>query len=335
MAGITLAQLAQLERDPATKFMQMNILRESKVMEMVPFETVAGLSVKAQYWEKLPTSGAWRKINEGYSSAEDGQLADAYEQLFVFGGDITFDRIMQDVKDTMKDPVQVQIEGKLKSMTLQWNNYFINGDSATDPLGFNGLKKRVAALPSRQTVYWAASNAAPLDPTNSAANARKFMNTLRKAWKYCNDGKVNVCLCNEDFILGISATLMYLQSAGNYLSVTKDQFDRDITSYRGVPLLDMGYQNDLSTEILSTAEVAGDAGTDSMSQYLVSLNTDDGVYGAQIDTLKFYDPLNGGEMESKPSKLRRLDWKNGLVNFGTRGIVRMRNLSNLAGFTES
>ena len=335
MAGITLAQLAQAENDAPKKFLQMSILRDSQVMGMVPFENVSSLRVNAQFWETLPTGGAWRSLNEGYTSAEDGQLGDAWESLYFFGGDITFDRAIQAVKDTIKDPVQLQIEGKTKAMTLQWNDYFINGDSGTDPKGFNGLKKRVAGMPSRQTVYWAASNAAPLDPTASAANARSFLNRLRKGWRYCNAGKVSAVLCNEDFIIGISAALIYAQAQGNYLDVTKDQFEREITTYRGVPLVDMGYKNDLTTEILTTTEVAGDAGTDSISQYLVSFNTEEGVHGIQLNQMNFYDPLNGGEMESKPAKMRRLDWYNGIASFGTRGIVRMRNLSNLAGFTEN
>jgi hypothetical protein len=334
MAGITMAQLAQVAKDPMTKFIEMSLLRESKVMNYLPFENVSGLKVAAQYWQKLPTGGSWRQINAGYSSAEDGQLAEAEEYLYAFGGDITFDTVLEKIKDVAKDPIQLQVQGKLKSMALQWNDKLINGDVGVEPNSFDGLKKRVAALPSRQTLYWAASNAAPLDPTASAANARKFLNNLRKAKRFCDGGNVTALLCNEDFILGVSAALVYAQSAGNYLTVSKDQFDLDVISYMGIPMVDMGYKEDLATEIITTTEVAGDSGADSTSQYWVSFNRESGVYGIQLNEFKEYDPLNGGEMETMPSKLRRIDWWNGIANFGTRSIVRSRNLSCLSGWTE-
>ncbi len=333
MAGITMAQLAQVERDPVTKFLQMNLLRDSKIMEYIPWETVKSLKVNAQYWETLPTGGAWRALNEGYSSAENGNLADSWEALYLFGGDITFDKVVQQV-DTIKDPVQLQIEGKTKSMSLQFNNYFINGDVASDPKGINGLKKRISLLPSRQTVYWTAAGATALDPTASAVYARQFLNRLRRGIHNCNGGQVDIIACNEDFQLAITAALLYAQSTGNYMGVNKDSWDREVVTYRGIPLVDMGYQNDLSTEIIPVTETALDGGSDSTSVYPIAFNTEEGVHGVQVNQMNFYDPLNGGEMESKPSKMRRLDWIMGLASFGTRCAVRMPNLSQYDSFTE-
>lgn len=336
MAGITLAQLAQVEKDPETKFMELSILRECKIMERIPFENVSSLQIRAQFWQTLPTGGAFRSINEGYTSAEDGQLGEEWEAVYGFGGDITYDNVLEMIKNTAKDPVQLQTEGKLRTMALQYNDNFINGDVAVDPKGFNGIKKRVAGMPSRQRMTWTtSSSAAPLDPTASAALARRFLNVLRTAWVRCNAGQVNAILCNEDFILGIGAALVYAQSTGNYLDVTKDQFDRDVTTYRGVPLVDMGYKSDLSTEIIPTTETAGDAGADSTSVYFTSINTQDGVYGIQLNPFKVYDPLGGGELSTKPSKMKRVDWWNGLATFGTRGIVRVSNLARIADWTEA
>jgi hypothetical protein len=336
MAGMTLAQLYAREKDPVAKWMEYKLLRSCKLLDLVPFEKTSSLKVRAKFWQKLPTGGTWRQINGGYTSAEDGQIAETEENLYAFGGDITFDNVMTLVTDTIKDPVQMEIDGKLLTMGLQWNTKFINGDVAVEPNAFDGIKKRVAGMPARQSVCWTSTtSSAPLDPTASAANARRFINTLRKAIKYCNDGQVSALMCNEDFILGISAALIYLQSAGNYLAVTKDQFDRDITTFKGIPLVDVGYQDDLSSEVISNAETAGDGGADSHSQYLASFDMESGIYGAQLNEFKVYDPLNGGEMETKPSKLRRVDWFNGLVNFGTRGIVRLYNLARLADWTEA
>jgi hypothetical protein len=333
MAGITLAQLAQVTTDPLTKFVALKILRDSPVMQGLPFENISSLTVQAQWWETLPTGGAWRSLNEGYSSAEDGQIGEGQEALFGFGGDITFDRILEQVKNVVKDPIQLQQEGKLKSMTLDWNNVFINGDPATDPKQFAGLKKRVAALPARQTVYFAASNAAGLNPTNSAALAMSFFNKLEDCWHYCNGGQVSQIITNEAVILGLARAQRYAQTAGNFLDVTQDTLGRDLYTWRGKPLLDMGTKKDMSTEIITLTETGGDSGANTTSMYFVSENMDDGLYGIQLNPLSVYDPLNGGEMEAKPSKLRRVDWWNGLANFGRYCIVRGRNLLAPASWT--
>lgn len=333
MAGITLAQLAQTQTDATTKFVINNILRECRFMDKLPFLPVSSLTVKSPRVESYPTAGAWRSLNEGYSSTEDAQMGEVYDSLFGFGTDITYDNVITKLNDYSVDPVQFQTEMKLKAISMEWNYTVINGDHASDPKQFEGLKKRVAGMPSRQTVWFAASNAAPLDPTASAGNSRIFMNKFNEAWHYCNSGAVNAILCNEDFILGFQRVLTYMQMQGNFMDITKDSFGRQEVSYRGVPFIDMGYKKDMSTEVIPTTETAGDAGADSTSVYLVSINTTEGVHGLELEPLKVYDPLNGGEMESKPSKMKRVDWWNGIASFGSYGIVRARNLSNLAGFT--
>jgi hypothetical protein len=334
MAGITLAQLAQVETDPMKKFIELMILRECKVMQTLPFENVTSLKVGAQWWETLPTGGAWRSLNEGYSSSEDGQLGGGEEALFGFGTDITFDRVLEQVKNVVRDPIQLQTEGKLKSMTLDWNYAFINGDPAVDPKQFAGLKKRVAALPARQTInFTAGATDAALDPTASAANARRFFDILEQGWRYCNQGRVSEILCNEDFILGLARACRYMQTQGNFLDVTQDTFGRDLVTWRGKPLTDMGMKKDMSTEVMGYEAGLDGTASAAMSVYMASYDPSDGLYGIQLNDMTVYDPLNGGEMETKPSKLRRVDWWNGLANFGRYSIVRLRNLEKLALWT--
>lgn len=334
MSGITLAQLTQIERTPEKKYIMLQLLREAKVMQRLPFENVSGLTVQAMWWEQLPDGGTFRSLNEGYTSAENGQLGDGTEAVFAFGGDVTYDRVLELIKNVVGDPVKMQVDARLKVIGLNWNNQFINGDVAADPKGFNGIKKRIAGMPARQTIWAAGSTSAPFDPTASAANARSFMNMFNLAWRRTNGGNVDDILCNEDFIVGFSRVLALMQSSGNFLATTKDQFGREELTYRGATFTDMGLLKDQATEVISNTEVAGDGGADSMSVYFVSYNKDQGIYGIQLNPLKAYQPLGTGEMESKPSKLWRIDWWNGLASFGKYGMTRLRNIERLADWTE-
>jgi hypothetical protein len=330
--AITLAQLAKLETNPLRKGVIMNIIRDAQLMDEFPFENVGSLKTVAVRNTKLPSVG-WRRLNEGFTTSETGDAEQVWESLFGFGGDITYDRILPKLQNMIEDPVIYQTKLKVKALAYDWKDKFINGDHASDEDAIEGLKKRVSVMPSRQTVYFAGAAAAPLDPTASAALARSFFDKLDEAFQYCNVGQVNAIFCNEAVKLGLGRAARYLQTAGNFLDVTKDSLDRSIVTFRGVPLYDMGVKADQTTEIITNTEVAGDSGADSTSVYFASYNMEQGITGIQLSDIEVYDPLGGGEMESTPAKMMRIDWWNGLAGFGSYGIVRARNLAAPSSWT--
>jgi hypothetical protein len=328
----TVAQLAKLETDPLKKMVLMNLLRDVSVMEILPFENVSSLSVVATRWQTLPDV-AFRKINAGYTPSE-GQDEQVWESLYGLGGEIKFDRVFSKITNTIVDPKQNEIKKKLKSLAITFNNYFINGDHGTDADGFEGLKKRISLMPTRQSVYFAGSSAAALDPTSSVANGRAFFNAWEQMTYRCNAGAVSGYFANEGIYWGIGNVARYINASGGaFLDVTKDSFDRAITTYKGAPIIDMGLLTDQSTEIITETETAGDAGADATSIYAVSFNMEQGVTGIQLSDPEVYDPLNGGEQESTPTTLMRIDWWLGLAGFGSYGAVRGQNVEGAANWT--
>ncbi len=328
---MTLAHLAKIETQVLRKGIIMTLLRYSSMMEVIPWEAVSSLSSVAVRTRILPTV-AFRKINEGYTPNE-GDLEQVWESVYGFGGEIKFDRVFEKIKNTIVDPKVTQTELKLKAMALTFNDYFINGDHAVDEDGFEGLKKRVANMPSRQTVWAAASNAAALDVTASTANAKTFFDKLEEAHYKCNRGQVNAIFLNEAMYYGIGRAARYAQLAsGGWLDVTKDSFDRTITTWKGAPLIDVGLKRDQSTEIITDSETAGDSGSDATSIYMASFDMTEGLTGIQLGDMEVYDPLAGGEAESTPTKLLRIDWWCGLASFGNYGITRLRNVEGASNW---
>lgn len=328
----TLAQLAKLETDPLKKMVLMNMLRDVKVMELIPFENVESLNVIATRWQTLPTV-AFRKINAGYTPNE-GHDEQVWESLYGLGGEIKFDRVFDKIKNVIVDPKQNEINKKLKSLAITFNNYFINGDHGTDADGFEGLLKRVSLMPARQSVYFAGAAAAALDPTASVANGRAFFDGLETLHYRTNQGNVSAFFCNEGIYWGIGRVARYINASGGmFLDITKDSFDRNITTYKGAPMIDMGLLIDQSTEIITETEIAGDAGADATSIYAASFNMEQGITGIQLSPPEVYDPLNGGEQESTPTKLMRIDWWLGLAGFGSYGYARGRNVEGAANWT--
>ena len=330
--AVTLAHVAKLEDKPLRKGIIMNLLREGPILEYLPFENVNALTNVAVRWTSLP-SVAFRRINTGYTRSE-GDVEQVYEAVYGFGGEIELDRVFDKVTGSMiKDPRQLQIEMKTKAMALKFNEYFIKGDHAVDADGFEGLKKRIANGASRQLIR-ASATTDILDPTASTANARRFIDKWEEAMYSANGGDINVILCNEKMKWGLGRVLRYAGiSGGQWLDTTTDSFDREILTYKGAPILDMGLESDQTTEVIPLNETADDAGADATSVYFVPFNDEHGITGIQLSEMEVYDPLEGGERETMPSKLVRVEWWVGLAGFGSYGPTRLYNIETPASWT--
>ena len=330
--AVTLAQVAKLSDAPLRKGIILNMIRESPILGMVPFENVNSLSSVAVRWTNLP-SVAFRKVNAGYTASE-GDVEQVYESVYGFGGDIELDRVFKKITGSLiQDPRTLQIEMKTKAMAIKFSDYFINGDHAVDVDGFEGLKKRVSNMPSRQSVR-ASPTTDVLDPTASAANARLFLDKWEQAMYSANGGNVNAILCNEGLKWGLGRVLRYLNASGGVLlDTSKDEFEREILTYKGAPIMDAGLKSNQSTEIISATETAEDAGTDATSAYFVSFNMEQGITGIQLSEMEVYDPLDGGEKSDKPTNLVRVEWWCGLAGFGSYGFTRLHNIETPSSWT--
>ena len=324
----TLSEYAKLERDDLKSAVITTFLRYSQIMDFLQWENVGALTQQATRWNTLPDVG-FRKIGGDYA-ASNGTYDQVWESVYAFGGKLSMDRIFDLTSNTIRDPRVDQTEMKLKSLAMTFNDYFINGDHATNADAFEGIKKRVSLMPSRQTVYAAAYDGPPLDPTASTANARAFLDAIDKSIKYCNAGQCNAIFLNENTYLGFTSVVRYAQVSGaNMLDVTQDSFDRQIISYQGIPLIDVGYKSDLTSEIISDTELDGTGTYLASSMYFVSYDDLEGVHGIQLKDIDILDDFSSGPL--LPAKV--IDWICGLASWGKYGIVHLRNFESKPNWT--
>lgn len=305
------------------------MIRNTKIMDLLPFENVDSLRSIAVRWQTLP-SVAFRAIGGNYTASE-GETEQVWESVYVLGGTVQWDRVFDKVKNTITDMKKLQLDMKLRSLSCTFNNYFINGDAATDILGFEGLKKRVSQMPSRQSVYFAGASAAALDPTASVGNGRLFFDFLEEMSYKCNAGAVNAYLLNEAMYYGVGKVARYINAnGGNFLSTTKDSLDREVTTWKGAPLVDVGLLKDQTTEIIPDTEVAGDSGVDATSIYGCSFGVDKGISGIQLGGLENWETE---PTSTAPHHTLNIEWVLGLAGFGSYGIVRGRNVEGASNWT--
>ena len=323
--AVTLNDAAKQMTDPLRKGVIMNLLRYSDLLALIPFESVSALDSIAVRWKELPTSG-FRKINAGYTEGA-GTTEQVVESIKLLGGDVDIDRVFNKVSNYIEDPGITQTKMKTKSVAFEFNYYAIKGSPTLDEDGFYGLEYRVDQLPARQK-FALGSAGTPYDCTADAAHEHAFLDGLHKLNALV--GGADAYLCNFNMRLGVGRVLRRL----GLLETTTDQFDREVYTFGGAPIIDAGLQRDQSTEIITDTEDPGDGGEDTTSVYAAKFGLDDGMIGIQLEELEAY--WVGGEeheLEAKPVRRLRIDWGVGLAGFGSYYVARMCNLKPASSWT--
>jgi hypothetical protein len=325
--AVTLVDYAKQSKDPLQKGFIMDLLRYSDLLKVVPFRTVEGLQVSGTRWQTLPAA-AFRKIGAGYTEST-GTTEDVAETLVALGGDVKIDRFLTGNANVIEDPLVTQMRMKAKSVAFKFNDAFINGDQASDADSFEGLKKRNSNMPSRMDINLANAGDS-LKVLAGTTQEHQFIDAIHQAIKYV-DG-ANAILCNETTWLGLGQVARRLNLFQTLTDAMGRQWNSISSGSNIVPFVDVGLKSDKSTEIITNAEDPGDGGNDSTSIYVVRMDDEDGLHGLNLagHELEVYDPLDGGEMESGPQYLRRIDWGVGLFNLSQYVICRIRGFKMAA-----
>jgi hypothetical protein len=317
MAVTLVDMMKRTTHDPLKKGFIADLLRYSDLLRMVPFTDEQALQVNGHRWQTLPSSG-FRKYGGGYSEST-GTTEPVSETLALLGGDIKVDKI-----GAAKE-IALQSRMKAKSVAFTFNYNFINGDHASDPDAFEGLKKRVSNMPARMTIDLASAGDS-LKVLADSASRQSFLDALHEAIKYV-DG-ADAFMVNETTWLGLGKVLR----REGLLEQFTDAYGKTWDAFAGVPFVDVGLKADKSTEIITSTEDPGDGGNDATSIYVANFDTVEGLHGIQLEGtgMNVYDPLNGSEMESGPQYLRRVDWPVGLFNLSQYCIARIKGFKMAA-----
>lgn len=325
--AVTLVDYAKQSKDPLRKGFIMDLLRFSDLLKIVPFETVDGLSVSGTRWQTLPAA-AFRRIGTGYTEST-GNVEDIAETLVALGGDVKIDRFLTGNGNVIEDPLTTQMRMKAKAVAFKFNDAFINGDQAVDADSFEGLKKRVSNMPARMTIDLAAAGDS-LKVLASSTTEHQFIDAIHQAVKFV-DGATHIFL-NETVYLGFGQVARRLNLYQQISDALGHTWDGISSGAQKVPYIDVGLKSDKSTEIITNTEDPGDGGNDSTSIYVARMDDDEGLHGITLEghELDVYDPLDGGEMESGPQYLRRIDWGVGLFNLSNYVICRIKGFKMAA-----
>lgn len=321
-----LTEQLRIERDPLRAGIIRAILERANIMETLPFQTTGKLNIKVTRWKVLPQP-QWRNLNDSFTSTT-GTTEQLEETVYIAGGNIDIERQFTDEEGTIVDPRENQLEMFMAAMSYFINEAFVNADQAVDPKQITGLKVRVGNLPARQTIS-ASAAAGGLDVRLSEANEHTFLDKLDEALDKVENGQADVILCNTNTRLGLRSVLRRLK----LYDTTRDMFDREVMTYRGARILDMGptlagaFTDAAASQIITQTEApTGGGASQATSLYCVRFGRDGGQYlhGWDKHKLKVTDI---GLLDNAAQKRTNIEWPWGLALFNPRSVTRLKDVA--------
>lgn len=268
--ALTLLDMSRIRKDEFTGGVYEVWAQECDILKKIPIETINTVETKARRTNSIGTVG-FRKRGEAYGAIQKGGHDIVADAVYDMGGNIDIDK--QDVMDKKlsENPITMTVREGVKAMGWKYNETFINGDHGVDEDEFEGIKVRMANLPSAQVVYGNSSSAeldvATAIAANTTATFQTFLDAIDSA-TYAVDGhRADVCLTNADGIRAIKAALRRLnlyKNADPLTPVVKGSNERrtsatpsgkPVFNYDGVAYYDVGLDHSQSNPIIGTHTV--------------------------------------------------------------------------------
>lgn len=193
MAGITIAQTADLTNDELQKGVIETMATESKLLAVLPFMAIEGHGYSYNV-EKSLAGVEFRSVNTAYDTTAPTTERKT-EYLSILGGEAIVDSFQVEVHSNVNDLMAVETALTAKSIAHKYEKTFLNGDSATVSTEFDGLIKRATVGATTATGSIVDDIDILLDSVQGGADAlimnKKTRRALTKVARENIDFKVN------------------------------------------------------------------------------------------------------------------------------------------------
>lgn len=242
--------------------------KSSYLLDNMPFDdavspTGGGATMTYAYNRVLTqATAATRAINSEYTAQEAKKKRYSVD-LKVLGGSFAIDRVLAETGG-IENEVTFQLNQKIKATQAAFSDMVINGDTAKDANGFDGLSKALTGTDTEMDAGINLSTTAEVT-TNYLAFLDMLDEMLAKM-----DGKPTCLLGNAAMMAKIRACA---RRASMY-QTTKDNWGQLIEYYGDIPLVDLGAKAGSNDPIIGTA-------SGKTSLYAVRL-AEDGFHGVSV-----------------------------------------------------
>lgn len=273
---INLVEYAKGHPDPVASALIELFAAESDVVQTMRFKTVRqGINVFDR--ETSIPAVAFRALN-AESEISYGTQERLQDQCYPISGLIEFDRILR--KRYGDGKRMANMKGQMKAGSRLWTDTFINGNNASDPRTFDGLKSRLKATGTGATDVDGSKDDSRLIANNTAAGGGPLsLAKLDLAVDQVNSA--THIICSRKLRTRFKAAARDPNLTNNRVTDDYDSnLGRRVLRFGDLPLL-VGYEVSKQSVFLPFNEVAwGGGAAVTTSIYTVSFR-EDGLCGIQ------------------------------------------------------
>lgn len=294
--ALSLADSAKFQNDPLVSKITKTLYEQDNILTKLSFINRKSMKANGARWEGSLPNVDFVPLNTDPPTST-GSPNHFQESAYLVRNNIPIDSLILEDENNITDPLGSIIQAYLENWTYKINNYFIkNGTTGLgDPNAPLGLQWRIdnpnqSGVASEMKIDGGALN---VGTSMSAANALTLLELFETALDYmgAKSGTGVIAIMN-DYMLRRFKTACALSNQG--LDQTRDNYDRTITTFRGVQLMNIGRTTGATTGtassnniITKTENAAGTADTGSTHTSIYFVRTGQPYfYGWQFHPMK-------------------------------------------------
>jgi HK97 family phage major capsid protein len=304
--ALTLADAAKLSNDVVLAGIIETVVKESPVLQTLPFVEITGNSLKYNRESALASAGFFAVGGIWTESAPT--FTQVSSALVILGGDADVDNYLRQTRSNVQDIEAAVIELKAKAVAHTFEDGFLYGDGAADANSFDGLHK---LCPSAQQVH---QGSGTTPAALSLANLDAMIDLIKP-------GKPDLLVMSRRTRRGLSA---YARANTSPVEYAVNAFGQQVAFYNGIPIAISDFQ--LDTETLASGAYSAKTGGTGSTIWALRFG-EDGLAGLTNGGLQ---RERIGSLETKDATRTRVKWYVGMALFSTLAVAKVDGVSAAA-----
>ena len=300
--ALTLAEAAKLSNDMLLQGVVETIVKESPILQHMPFIEIVGNGLTYNQEKTLPSIDFYDVGDTWVESTPTFEQKTA--NLKIMGGDADVDNFIKSTRSNIQDLEAAVIELKAKALRDKFEETFVYGEATTNPKQFDGLRKLVDTGTASDQVIAMGDTGATLTLTK--------LDELIDAVK---GGKPDMLLMSRRSRRKINALV---RAAGGMMETDRDKWGNFIQFWDGVPI----GVNDwvLDTHVLSGGVETATTGDTCSTIYAVQVG-EGALCGLTSPGHLTVEPV--GSLETKDATRTRVKWYVSLALFSSVKVAAL------------
>lgn len=294
--ALTLAEASKLANDMLLQGVVETIVKESPVLQKLPFVEIVGNGLTYNQEKTLPSIDFYDVGDTWVESTPTFEQKTA--NLKIMGGDADVDNFLKSTRSNIQDLEAAVVELKAKALRDKFEDTFIYGDSTANPKQYDGLKKLIdTATAGSQVIAMGASGA-----TLTLAKLDELIDAVK-------GGKPDLLVMSRRSRRKINSLV---RAAGGMMETDRDQWGNFIQFWDGVPIgvNDWVLDTHVVSGSLETAITGGTCSTIYAAQF-----GEGGLCGLTSPGHITVEPI--GSLETKDASRTRVKWYVSLALFSS------------------